>query len=87
MRTPINAIYGLTEQLIQRSEPGKNKKDLEIVHKSTEHLISLVNDTLDFSKIETQKLELRQIDFSLNELLDEIYTLNQGNAQCQATWN
>ncbi|HKJ42392.1 MAG TPA: response regulator [Sunxiuqinia sp.] len=83
MRTPINAIYGLTEQLIQKMEPGKNKKDLEIIHRSTEHLISLVNDTLDFSKIETQKLELNPVDFSLDNLLDEVYTLNKGNANAK----
>lgn len=83
MRTPINAIYGLTEQLIQKIEPGKDKKDLEIIHRSTAHLISLVNDTLDFSKIETQKLELKPVDFSLDDLLDEVYTLNKGNAQAK----
>ena len=80
MRTPINAIYGLTEQLTQRSHTNKTKKDLEIIHKSAEHLISLVNDTLDFSKIETQKLQLDKIDFSLNEILTEVITLNQNNA-------
>ena len=80
MRTPINAIYGLTEQLIKKPDSDNIKKDLEIIHKSTEHLISLVNDTLDFSKIETQKLVLDQVDFSLDELLAEIITLNRNNA-------
>lgn len=80
MRTPINAIYGLTEQLLQRSEKETHKKDLEIIHRSTEHLISLVNDTLDFSKIETQKLQLNKVDFSLNDLLEEVIILNINNA-------
>ena len=81
MRTPINAIYGLTEQLIQKTDDIKRKKDLEIIYNSTEHLISLVNDTLDFSKIESQKLELNQVDFSLDKLLSEIVILNKGNAK------
>jgi signal transduction histidine kinase/CheY-like chemotaxis protein len=80
MRTPINAIYGLTEQLIKRADDKKTRTDLEIIHRSTEHLISLVNDTLDFSKIETQKMELNHVDFSLDELLEEVIILNQNNA-------
>ena len=83
MRTPINAIYGLTEQLIQKAGDKKTRTDLEIIHRSTEHLISLVNDTLDFSKIETQKMELNQVDFSLQEILKEVITLNRSNAKAK----
>jgi signal transduction histidine kinase/CheY-like chemotaxis protein len=83
MRTPINAIYGLTEQLIKSTDDKKTRTDLEIIHRSTEHLISLVNDTLDFSKIETQKMELNHVDFSLKKLLDEVVTLNQNNASAK----
>lgn len=81
MRTPINAIYGLTEQLMLKTNDPKQKKDLEIIYSSTGHLISLVNDTLDFSKIESQKLQLNQVDFSLDQLLEEVITLNKGNAK------
>lgn len=81
MRTPINAIYGLTEQLLKKTEDPKRKQDLEIIYNSTEHLISLVNDTLDFSKIESQKLKLDKVDFSLDKLLGEVITLNKGNAK------
>ncbi|WP_430973590.1 response regulator [Sunxiuqinia rutila] len=83
MRTPINAIYGLTEQLLQRTESSDQKKDLEIIYNSTEHLIALVNDTLDFSKIESQKLQLDQVDFSLDKLLSEVITLNRRNAEAK----
>ncbi|MGQ7869325.1 response regulator [Sunxiuqinia sp. sy24] len=81
MRTPINAIYGLTEQLLLKTDAPDRKKDLEIIYNSTEHLISLVNDTLDFSKIESQKLQLDQVDFALDKLLAEVITLNKGNAE------
>ncbi len=81
MRTPINAIYGLTEQLIKKTDNNKHKKDLEIIYTSTEHLISLVEDTLDFSKIESQKLKLAKDDFSLSKLLADVIVLNKGKAK------
>ncbi len=83
MRTPINAIYGLTEQLMMKTNDLKHKKDLEIIYSSTGHLISLVNDTLDFSKIESQKLQLNKVDFALDQLLEEVITLNKGNAKAK----
>ena len=63
MRTPVNAIYGLTEQMLRKTDSKEMTADLNVVFKSAEHLIALVNDTLDFSKIESQKLKIEQIDF------------------------
>ncbi|TDN96208.1 response regulator [Sunxiuqinia elliptica] len=83
MRTPINAIYGLTEQLLRKTDDPKYQKDLDIIYNSTSHLISLVNDTLDFSKIESQKLKLDQVDFSLDRILGEVITLNKANAEAK----
>ncbi len=80
MRTPVNAIYGLTEQILRRRHDAKTKKDIEVIHKSTRHLITLVNDTFDFSKIENQKLQLEPIDFLLDELLDDVVIYNKKNA-------
>lgn len=81
MRTPVNAIFGLTEQMLQKAIPNESKSDLEIVHKSAKHLITLVNDTLDFSKIEAQKLKIEQIDFLPDEIVQEVFTLHQYSAQ------
>lgn len=80
MRTPINAIYGLTEQLLQKATAGEMVTDLKVVHQSAEHLITLVNDTLDFSKIEAQKLKIEQLDFLPEEVFKEIYILNKNAA-------
>jgi signal transduction histidine kinase/DNA-binding response OmpR family regulator len=77
MRTPVNAIYGLSEQMLQRAEEASLKTDLTIVQKSAEHLITLVNDTLDFSKAESQKMTFEQIDFAPSEILREVITLHQ----------
>jgi signal transduction histidine kinase/DNA-binding response OmpR family regulator len=81
MRTPVNAIYGLTEQMLQKPNSLEMTSDLKVVHKSAEHLIALVNDTLDFSKIESQKLKIEQIDFLPDEILTEVYTLHRVTAQ------
>ncbi|MDX9880916.1 MAG: ATP-binding protein [Prolixibacteraceae bacterium] len=77
MRTPVNAIYGLTGQLLQKFHSNEVTADLEIIQKSAEHLISLVNDTLDFSRIESQKLKIEQIDFLLSEVFHEVFILHK----------
>jgi len=81
MRTPVNAIYGLSGQMLQKSNSKEMTADLNVVHKSAEHLIALVNDTLDFSKIESQKLKMEQIDFLLDEIMTEVCTLHKDSAQ------
>jgi signal transduction histidine kinase/DNA-binding response OmpR family regulator len=83
MRTPINAIYGLTEQLLQKTTEKDIVTDLKVVHKSAEHLITLVNDTLDFSKIEAQKLKIEQLDFLPEEVFKEVYILNKNTASAK----
>ncbi|MDP2336987.1 MAG: ATP-binding protein [Bacteroidota bacterium] len=81
MRTPVNAIYGLTEQMLQKTNSDETTADLKVVQKSAEHLIALVNDTLDFSKIESQKLKIEQIDFLPDEIITEVHTLHKDSAQ------
>ncbi len=80
MRTPVNAIYGLTEQMLRKTDSKEMTADLNVVYKSAEHLIALVNDTLDFSKIESQKLKIEQIDFLPDEIITEVYTLHTDSA-------
>jgi signal transduction histidine kinase/CheY-like chemotaxis protein/HPt (histidine-containing phosphotransfer) domain-containing protein len=81
MRTPVNAIYGLTRQMLQKSNSDEMNTDLKVVNKSAEHLIALVNDTLDFSKIESQKLKIEQVDFLPDEILTEVLILHKESAQ------
>ncbi|WP_340113365.1 hybrid sensor histidine kinase/response regulator [Maribellus mangrovi] len=72
MRTPVNAIHGLSEQLIQQKHNTKTQKDLQVIYESTQHLTELVNDTFDFTRIENQRLQLKPDDFSLNDLIDKL---------------
>lgn len=81
MRTPLNAIYGLTEQMLSKTDSNEMAADLDVVRKSAEHLIVLVNDTLDFSKIESQKLKIELFDFKPDEIIQEVRYLHENSAQ------
>jgi PAS domain S-box-containing protein len=83
IRTPMNAIIGLTH-LLRRDRPTAEQADrLGKIHGATTHLLSILNDILDISKIEAGKLELEQTDFALGALLDNVRSLiaEQANAK------
>jgi signal transduction histidine kinase/DNA-binding response OmpR family regulator len=71
MRTPVNAVYGVTEQILKRDLDGRMREDLTVVRNSARHLLSLVNDTLDLAKINANLLSIKTTDFSLDAVLKE----------------
>ncbi|MBL8398931.1 MAG: response regulator [Candidatus Accumulibacter sp.] len=78
LRTPLNAIIGFAE-LVARSESisPEDRKNLEIIHRSGNHLLALINEILDFSKIEAGRVELAEEATDLRQLLDEVLALLQ----------
>lgn len=72
IRTPMNAIIGMTNLTLDTDLSEQQKENLEIVNHSSRHLLGIINDILDLSKIEAGKLELEIVDFNLVELLDNI---------------
>ena len=75
LRTPLNAVIGLTEMLKEDAEDDGNDdylEPLERIHGASKHLLNLINDVLDLSKIEAGKVELYNENFSLPALLDEV---------------
>lgn len=73
LRTPMNSILGLTELILEKAPlSGKNKERLEVVLKSGKRLMSLINDILDLSKIEVGKMEIRDEDVLLEEIIEEV---------------
>ncbi|GAA5219253.1 hypothetical protein GCM10025776_36700 [Corallincola platygyrae] len=72
IRTPMNAIVGLVELLLDGELTQQQHKYLERVQGSTEHLLSIINDILDYSKIEAGKLELVSEPFDISALIDDV---------------
>jgi signal transduction histidine kinase len=78
LRTPLNAIIGFSEVLGDRLFGELNAKQeeyLKDIHASGQHLLSLINDILDLSKIEAGRMELELSDFNLPATLDNALTL------------
>lgn len=73
MRTPLNAIIGFTEQLGITHLDAEQEKELNIINSASKHLLSLVNDVLDLSKIEAEKLTFESIAFNPQEQLKEAF--------------
>jgi signal transduction histidine kinase/ActR/RegA family two-component response regulator len=75
IRTPMNAITGFTRQVLQTSLTDQQRGQLEIIKKSQEHLLHIINDILDYSKLEAGKFRFVEIDFDLKETIDDTITL------------
>jgi signal transduction histidine kinase/CheY-like chemotaxis protein len=73
LRTPLNGILGYV-QVLQRSEelPEKTHKGISIIHQCGSHLLTLINDILDISKIEAHKLELNSTEFHFPSFLQGV---------------
>ncbi|CAK0739383.1 two-component system, sensor histidine kinase and response regulator [Gammaproteobacteria bacterium] len=75
IRTPMNAILGLTH-LLQRGRPSTEQAErLDKIDAAARHLLSIINNILDLSKIEAGRLELEETDFALGAVLDYVYSL------------
>jgi signal transduction histidine kinase len=78
LRTPLNAIIGFSEVLTERMFGELNEKQdeyLKDIHASGQHLLSLINDILDLSKIEAGKMDLELSDFDLPMTIDNALML------------
>jgi len=74
LRTPMTAILGLTH-LVLENELSKSQKDyVQRIESSAKHLLNIVNDILDISKLQAAELKIEKIEFNINEILE--YVLN-----------
>ena len=84
LRTPLNAILGFSEVLAEKMFGEVNDKQLDYlkdIHSSGEHLLSLINDILDLSKIEAGKMELQLSEFHLPSVLQTAVMLLKERAE------
>ena len=76
IRTPMNAIVGITSLIEHDCDDGEKVKEYaKKIEISSQHLLGIINDVLDMSKIETGKTTLKYVDFSISELIQEMNTV------------
>ena len=81
IRTPMNAIIGLDNIALNDPDtPEKTREYLTKIGTSAEHLLGLINDILDMSRIESGRMTVKNEEFSLSKLLESINTMFSG--QC-----
>jgi signal transduction histidine kinase/DNA-binding response OmpR family regulator len=80
VRTPLNALMGLTRLLIDSPISEEQKGWLDLMDSSAHALLGLLNDVLDLSRIEAGKLEIEQVPYRLRETLEELSSLYAGQA-------
>ena len=84
LRTPLNAILGFTQ--IVESSPNltaEDRENIRIIHRSGEHLLTLINQALDLAKIEAGRMVIFPTNFDLYDLLDEVEDMFQLRAKNQ----
>ena len=75
IRTPLTAIMGFTEQLIVNPQATANRNHLSTVLRNSKHLLELINNILDLSKIEAEKLDVEHRPFKLQPLLEDVESI------------
>lgn len=80
IRTPMNAIAGFTNQLLKTEMSPEQRDQLEVVKNSSDHLIHLLNDILDLSKLQANKVELEQEVFDVKATLFDVIRIFEDKA-------
>ncbi|MBK5964771.1 histidine kinase [Thiocystis minor] len=80
IRTPMNAIIGLTHLARRHASEPAQRQQLEKISQAAQHLLGLVNDILDISKIEAGRVQLNETDFELEQVLDHLSVLTGAKA-------
>ncbi len=75
IRTPMNAIIGMSYLALETDLDNKQRNYVQKVHRSAESLLGIINDILDFSKIEAGKLDIENVDFRLEDVMDNLSNL------------
>ncbi len=80
IRTPLNAVLGIAHLLSTTSLVPTQREYLNIISSSGQTLLSILNDILDYSKVEAGRLELLRADFSLHDMIDTLASIMSINA-------
>jgi signal transduction histidine kinase/ActR/RegA family two-component response regulator len=80
IRTPLHAILGLTELVQRESSDARARARLALVSQASDHLLTLINNVLDVSKIESGKFELAEAELRVGEVFERVMTMLQDAA-------
>jgi signal transduction histidine kinase/CheY-like chemotaxis protein len=72
IRTPMNAVMGMTELALEKAADSDQRECLETVQKSANSLLALLNDILDFTKVEAGKMDLTVVDFEVEQAVRDV---------------
>ena len=75
IRSPMNSVLGMTQLALNAETNPKQRDYLEKIHSSGEHLLCIIDDILDFSRIEVGKLDIETIDFELGRVMQSLVDL------------
>lgn len=78
IRTPLNAIVGFSQGLLEEDLPQSSKEEVEDIINASQSLLQIVNGILDISKIEANKLEIVNAEYSFEKVFDELVILTKG---------
>lgn len=85
LRTPLNGILGMAELLGDAPLDEMSRRRLHALHRAGDGLLALLNDLLDFAKLEEGEARAEMVNFSLRQLIGEVLTLLEPRAQANAT--
>lgn len=80
IRTPMNSILGMSHLALTAETDPKNRDYLEKIHLSGMHLLGIIDEILDFSKIDAKKIKIETVDFDFGRLLNNLNNLIAGKA-------
>lgn len=75
IRTPLNGILGMTGLMLQESLTARQRESMSLIHESGRLLLTIINDVLDYSKIEAEQMKLEKIEFVFSQLIQETVQL------------
>jgi len=75
LRTPMNGIMGMVDLVLRHTTDAKQQAQLHSAKHASQHLLAVINDILDISKIEAERLMLEQVEFKLGEVLENLISL------------
>ncbi|WP_374328642.1 PhnD/SsuA/transferrin family substrate-binding protein [Azonexus sp.] len=80
LRTPMNAIMGMTSVILRQSGDRQLREQLGKIEGASKHLLHVINDILDISRIEAERMKLEETDFRLGSVLENLHSLTAQRA-------